>query len=421
MLLPLIGVVGLLLQQLGLPPQSMPVPSGTSGIEGRVTTTEGQPIEGVTIEIRFMDGTRGSSTTLSDRDGRYSFTGIAAGPYLFTATRRGYVRGPKLEKPFTGMTVTPGLISVTTRANEIRRDMNIRLFRGAVISGRVTDSLGNVVPRTMIAAQSSGGAMIALPANDRGEFELSVAPGDVVVSASALMGADGVEYMMTYYPGVTSRPEAAALRLSAGDVATGLDFILHANPTLTLRGRVTSTRGEAVANAQVSFAATGSLLRSTRSSADGTFTFTRLKPGRSIVSARMTTTEGIEAGWHSVTIEDSRNSVDVVLGSLGSVHGRIATDSGDVMDFRGLRVGAALTDDDNEVDPVLAEVADVAPDGSFAIANVYGPRRLQVAGLRGGWKVMRVLAGGAETNGPHVIVTSGVTIENVTIVIGREQ
>jgi hypothetical protein len=422
--LPVLALFAVLALQSATPiPSPSPVPAGTSRITGRVVIEGDTPLEGVAVEL-VAQGQRAALQTATDADGRYSFDNIAFERYIVTAKRSGYLMGMK-GRGAGGISMTAlmlGGIPASTSATRHSQEVDFIMIRGAVISGRVTDANGDVVPGTRVGASSgvvSPGRLHQTTVNAGGDFEITVEPGDVVVSASAPARDDGTEYLQTFYPGVQARTDAAAIRLSAGDRTAGVNLVLLKDHTQTVRGGVIGAGGTPV-TVDLSYASSGTTVRSMRATDDGRFAFTRVDSGHYVVTARTTTHEGTAAAWQALTVDGPLQHVDLYLEPTGTLRGRIVADSGDLPTLAGVRVGAALTATTNDVEPILSLQAAVAADGTFSIDGVYGPRTLRVIGLPAGLSVTRVLVGGADANAPHVIVQPGVTIENVTILVSRQ-
>jgi hypothetical protein len=429
MILHALVFVSLFTLQAATPPEVKlpPVPAGSSGIYGRVIRPDNTPIDSVTVEIRLMGTPGARSDTVTDADGRYGFESIAAGRYFVS---------PKLEQhvvvssiafgvdKIPGATIVLDNRDVTTKPGA-RQAVNFTMQRGATIAGRVGNEAGAPFPDVSVAAThiDTVVASRSTQTNARGEFELLVPPGDYFVRAIAprvASGADYVGYVATFYPGVANQKEAAAIRVSPGDVARGVDFSLHIDGSHSLRGHVSATSGEFVGGVRVTLTTSpGNSTRTATTKPDGAFAFSRVKPGRYMLSARQVGSTGSEAAWQLITITQAVHEIDLRLEPTATIRGRIVGENGERVDTEGARVGAALSDDAVDVDPLLPAQTEVSDDGSFVIDGVFGPRMFRVLGLPANWRVRSVLVGGNEVTVPHLTVQPGAIIADVVIVITR--
>jgi hypothetical protein len=131
-------------------------------ISGRVVADEtGDAVPNARVTL--TTATQGTPVVLTDGDGRFAL-GAAPGRYGVAASKTGYAR--------TGVApMTAG------------QPVEIRLQRGAAISGRVVDGFGDPVVSARVVAEtrSSGPAGVTVVAtsdtDDRGEYRLAGLPG----------------------------------------------------------------------------------------------------------------------------------------------------------------------------------------------------------------------------------------------------
>src|SRR5262245_32043873 len=175
-----------------LPPRdSAPAtPGSTARIRGRITAADtAQPLARVQV---VLTGSSGQLRVLTNTDGLYEFSGLAAGPYSISASKTGYLNlqyGQR--RPFE-----PGKPVPVAAGRTIDR-VDLSLPRAAVIVARVTDDLGSPVSGVEVRAQrfeyrADGQRMLAAiyvqgqsGTDDRGEIRLfGLMPGEYVVSAT---------------------------------------------------------------------------------------------------------------------------------------------------------------------------------------------------------------------------------------------
>ncbi len=133
---------------------------------GTVQDTSGHPIPGA-----FIDATPGNWANSSDASGAYNVS-LPAGTYAVTVSAPSAASATK-----TGIVVTAG--GVTT--------LDFTLAVGqAWISGTVVDAAsGQAIPSATVLVTPSAGNPYSGTSNASGQFNLTVAPGTYVVSASA--------------------------------------------------------------------------------------------------------------------------------------------------------------------------------------------------------------------------------------------
>lgn len=311
-------------------------------ISGRVVSdSTGDPIPNARVTL--TGAPQAVPAVLTDRDGRFTVT-AQTGRYGVSASKTGYARRD----------ATP---AVPGQAVEIR------LNRGAAISGRVLDELGDPVPGVRVAAQtrekaaSDASDQAIGVTDDRGEYRLAgLTAGSFVVAVTIaravtpqqIVGTFSSSLQRTYYPGVSTLAEAQELNLRPGDDRPGIDFTVaaalnqsrpfqrlelafpgrstqtaEARPTGVVRGRVVSADGWPMPRVPVSLStvvrtplvgATGQMLdafgsASTTTDAEGRFEMREIPPGKLAIGAS-------KAGYTQVD-ESGRAVAPVGLSGFG--------------------------------------------------------------------------------------------------------
>ena len=154
-------------------------------ISGRVVADEtGDSIPNA--RVTFSPSAQGTPVVLSDGDGRFTLT-APPGTSIVVASKSGYARTE----------VTP--------ANG--QAINIRLRRGAAISGRVVDEFGDPVPAARITAETSSTSATALTivatadTDDRGEYRVAGLPvGTFSVAVRTVGGTTTQGLILRYRP-----------------------------------------------------------------------------------------------------------------------------------------------------------------------------------------------------------------------------
>jgi hypothetical protein len=285
---------------------SAPVPPATGLVAGRIIDATGAPIGAATVAISGVGRPAASQPprVLSDSEGRYFFGELPAGNYSLTATKPGWLGGAFGRRWWGGASVP-----IELAADERRGNVDVTLWKGGVISGRVTDEAGEpmvhvdvrVAQTKFVAGHRQATFGLRVLTDDRGVYRFpSLSPGDylVVVPVGVLshpttfagqfdhaflqtmttIGAaplqiesgtvavsggkalftsllsmpfappvDGVwqTYATTFYPSTAGIGSATTVRVGAGEERSAINIAMHPTPTFPVSGRVTGPDGPA--------------------------------------------------------------------------------------------------------------------------------------------------------------------------------
>ena len=280
------ALLKLMLLSLFLPVQ---IPQ-TGGIEGVVVRAGmNEPIEGVELRIAPVAFQLGIDRPVptTDRDGKFSVSGLEPGRYLAMAVKSGYAAQFYGARQ-TGIT---GLAGIGTReedlaaagalidvvAGQVVRNIVIRMTPSATVSGRVLGANGEPlvamqVELLAVTFDASGRrnliALTQVDTDDRGEYRLfSVEPGRYYIAVrwspvalarqevnSEIRTVDaadsnGQRYAPAYYPGSADLAHASLIEVKSGDALSSVDVVMRPpsrQPRRRIRGRVIdSTTGQA--------------------------------------------------------------------------------------------------------------------------------------------------------------------------------
>jgi protocatechuate 3,4-dioxygenase beta subunit len=182
-------VLGLLLLMLA----QVPVAGAAAGasIAGRVSDTAGQPLARMIVTLYAANHAK-QADTLTDPQGRYSFTGLAAGTYAVSATNDDHVatylrQWFGADGPADLRTPAPAP-NIEISAGEARAHVDIAMMRALAIEGRVLDQLGDPVRRVEVLATRVDGRAPGLSGaantNDLGAYRVfGLMPGRYRVCA----------------------------------------------------------------------------------------------------------------------------------------------------------------------------------------------------------------------------------------------
>ena len=293
-------------QTAGAPPRDTRPASGHAIVRGRVLNSDGQPLRQAMVRIMAPEirSTRSAST---DGDGRYEFRNLPAGRYSISASKAAFVDWAY------GQTRpnSPGKPLTLTDA-QVAENIDVRLQRGAVITGRVVDEFGEAVPNAgvmPIRQQYVQGRRRMLSTgnraqtNDLGEYRIfGLAPGQYVVTATAqaltfgMPVANGVDlagqtngYAPTFYPATADAAIAQRLTVGAAETISGIDITLTPTRLATISGVAVDGQGRPMTTGSVFTVPRGGVVGTGGVGGplrpDGSFMIPNVPPGEYMVRA----------------------------------------------------------------------------------------------------------------------------------------
>lgn len=238
--------------EVSIEAQSRETKPETATISGLVTL-KGEPARGVTVLLREqMTNTNKSPRDKTDENGRFRFTGVAAGKYSISALAPGYVSLGDSDMGRGGQ-------ALNVAEGEKIENISLEIRRGGVIAGSVTDSRGRPVVEETVELyklnkdgkpqnyRSNNSIYEMYRTDDRGAYRIFGVPeGRYLVSVGRREGPGSVGitsgrlfYPRAYHPGVTSESEAKVVDVSEGSEATDVDIKLpEPKRTCEISGRV---------------------------------------------------------------------------------------------------------------------------------------------------------------------------------------
>jgi hypothetical protein len=275
-----------------------------ANISGRVLLEEGEGVRGVAVTLLAPDPTarlKLVARTKTGADGRYLLSDVPPGRYWVTPRAPAYV--------VNGLagTYPPGR-QVIVEAGETVEDFDIKITRGGVITGRVTNAEGRPLVRETVVLNAAGpnrlenstgtGGVYRGTTDDRGVYRVYGLPaGGYRVSAGrgedvGVYASPNGSYKRVYFPGTPVETEAKVVEVKAGDEVGDVDIALG-TPAKTFRasGRVIDEGGRVVPGVVLQYAAEGQgdqrpvFAGAAQADARGEFQLERLTPGRYVVFA----------------------------------------------------------------------------------------------------------------------------------------
>jgi protocatechuate 3,4-dioxygenase beta subunit len=256
--------------------QAAPAAEPASRVSGRVTLEGANaPVSGariILIPVARPTGPFGPPPqATTDQDGRFGFDRVTPGTYRLDVQKTGLAPVDSSRAP-----------EFTVAAGQSIDNFDMRMQKGAVITGRVLDPAGEPLPdaRVMVFRRPSGNATRMpgpprlLPApnpgtqtNDIGEFRVAgLPPGEYFVAAMPrppmMFGTAGsnpaadrkiarTTLPTTYYPGTTDQAAAQPIAVTAGAEVGSIFFAMQQVPAFRVSGIVVDEEGRPVPGAMV--------------------------------------------------------------------------------------------------------------------------------------------------------------------------
>lgn len=404
----LLGPVALFGQPPPPPPpprDDSPASPRTGTIRGRVLTADtGDPVRNARVALNDDEHV---APVLTDGEGRFALTAIAAGQHLVSAAKTGYAT------TIFGARGTSRPIRVEVATGGVVDGIDVRIPKGGAISGRVVDEAGDPLPLTTILAEQiiringhiDTRRIKMVETDDLGEYRIfGLSAGRYVVSVVRVGGdlgpglpldVDGnTTWTHSYYPGVAGLAQAQAIAVRPGDDVAGIDFTSSPARRPTVSVTVSDASGNP-AEAQVAFGSDSSLNMSNFIMGIGPSSgavMSSLDPGNWTVLANGP--KGVGVAHVSLGSEDAAVAITLIKG--GRLAGRVATDG------TPLPSGISIELDAFPTDPALARAGAFAfarpgrmnADGSFELTGLIGARELRLRNAPRGWTLKDVVAGG---------------------------
>ena len=318
-------------------------PPATGSIKGRVVADDGRPVVNATLMAQATNGPPSIRPAQVDSEGKFSFDDLPSAAYVVFAMAPGYID----EAMSTG---DPN----DWPRHLIGAQLKIRMIKGGVITGKVTNSTGDPivgVPVHAVALNNpswsptdflgAGGT----ESDDRGVYRIyGLKPGPYVVNAGGpgqfgLATSNGFDIdVPTYYPSAT-RDTAIPVVVRSGDETTGIDIKYFGTEGHRISGFVLGTinAGATAANAAIAIilspAGTQSVLSMAIASPidqHRTFGFNGIADGEYDLLAALQTGQQTDASLVAnkrVTVRGGDvTGVELTLMQLASIAGTITLD-----------------------------------------------------------------------------------------------
>ena len=396
-------------------------------ITGTITAADtARPLRRARVALTAVAGRAATTppTAYTNSKGQYELKNVEPGSYYVQAARAGYVPVQHGQRHASERGVV-----VKVESGAALRRIDIALPRGSVISGRITDDLGEPYPGVrvdLLGLRYELGKRVAAPiggatTDDLGQFRLAgIAPGSYYLMATSnetwrTAKQETFGFGSTYYPGVPVA-QAQVITLGVSEMKTDVSFALQSGRAARLRGRVVRESGEPVPNAFVGLSISygGSAIaaggRNTRSAGDGSFEFRDVPRGAYLVGDQEVAVSGADV-----------DDLLMIVKTGSTVTGAIVTEDGSPPPFAvsGIRV--------NNYAPfgkVLPRVGSIAVDTNWAfkMTGLGGPFLFRVSGLPEGWMLSSVKLGDKDiTDVPWDVPTGGKEFADLQVTISNRE
>lgn len=344
--------------------ESQETQQGSGQISGHVYRADtGVPIAKAIVTLEGV----GNSMTQTDADGGYSFLKIGPGSYLVQVTRTGFISGYFVEEH-----TNSARSAVRLDAGQKLEKIDIRLGRAAIISEKMTDVDGDPVEGLKVyairpfyyeAGRLKEEELGESKTDDRGEYRLTGSrPGTYFVRAGGsanntgtVMKEDMWRYHTAYYPGLPKLEEAQSIKVEAGSEVSAIN--LQVSSVSRNAYKIIGNVSGASIPSQINLLAGDEIIEDVRVVRDRdwlkTFTISGVSPGQYTIVARslgeisyspgptgISTPQPIHGmvGFATVNVEDTDASVNIQMGEIGELHGKIALDSSVKTNFDGVNL-----------------------------------------------------------------------------------
>lgn len=200
-----------------------------TGISGRVTDADGNPVQSVAVRLADSAGASVGQPAFTDGDGNYSFDQLFPGDYtvcfdpqyVYPQPATGYVSSCWHDQPPT----RPGN-PVHAVAGTVSGGIDATLATGGQITGTVTDSAGNPVTGITVQALYADGTVVSTGYSywPDGDYQLTGLPGIPV--AVCVVPAEWQPYQPGCYAHATDYSTATMVTAGTGATVSGIDLQL---------------------------------------------------------------------------------------------------------------------------------------------------------------------------------------------------
>jgi protocatechuate 3,4-dioxygenase beta subunit len=380
-------------------------PKGTGSISG-TATLGGKAAPGIAIAAYGGDNQsrRAAAQTQTDTDGRYRLFGLGPGQYQVMVMTPVLITTEASALPFFGPMMSGATKVIVLAAGESVEEVDLKLVRGGVITGRVKDAEGKPVIEQRVALQrvDEKGAPVRIQSplpfisqmymtDDRGIYRVYGLPaGYYKISAGtdptrgSINFGSRASYPLTFHPDATDTAKATVIELSEGGEAANIDIQLGKRAeTFTATGRIIEAdSGKPLSGLRFMFGPApkgqqyfSGLIGGLITNARGEFRVDGIEPGRYGVSVSSDFDSGnfySDPTFFEV-IDGDVSNIEVKATSGLSISGVVVMEGVPNKDalaqFGSMRITANVTTN-SKPQTYSSSSAIVAYDGSFSVSGL---------------------------------------------------
>jgi TonB family protein len=259
-----------------------------------------------------------------------------------------------------------------------------------------------VIPDGGVPVSAASALVSSVLTDTSGRYRLeNVPPGQYYVTAGFLDSP-------TYYPGTSALSGATAVRVEAGASVMGISFSLTASAGVSVSGRIVRRPGTPASGTQrVVLSGTPSPVETT-ANADGTFQFTRVRPG----TYNVVVTPSVLLHPVSIVVTDKEVSgVEIVVVPTVEVTGTLEVEGNGPrprisLSFSPYRGGAGIPG------------AGLSANGSFRAVLPEGDYRMGWSNLPVGYELRAITSGSTDLLINPLKIVGGESVRPITVALG---
>jgi len=404
LLLLLVATGNLRARQQSSPASKNSAPA-TGQISGHVySAANGAPLAKAVVTLtQVVDGDEQPARSVQTvSDGSFAFDALAPGKYGLSVTRCGFITQ---SLPEDGAYSDTSDAAVSLSAGQRRDGMEIKLLRGGVISGNVTDQDGEAVPDLLVQAMAfpyqPGGAQSSSPepsssarTDDLGNFRLGgLNPGAYYVIVSTERSERDASGQIVYrdiaYPNAYVAHDAQRVNVNVGSETPGIHTTVRLEKSFAVRGHIHGACQSDTDVRCLMFAwHTGAFVTQNHSNggsnSEGDFQMNGVFPGEYAVRAiAFRQGEGwpgmfVGVGNTQVQVFDRDAETEVSVGPLAEVSGTVVNDRAQSNDVSKLQITLSETIG-AEADESFRQIGE-DPEIKSSPVDVHGHFQIKVIG-----------------------------------------